>query len=98
MMKRFLTSKEAANYLGLNEQELQELVDKGNIPSYKIGGIYTRLKVDDLNYYRRKIPRNARVKKEDGGLLDNIRDFIYFNDFYILSMIAIIVIIYFLFR
>lgn len=98
MMKRFLTSKEAAHYLGLKEDELHDLVDKGKISSYKIGGIYTRFKVDDLNYYRRKIPRKARAKKEGGGFSDNVKDFFYFNDFYIFSIVAIIVILYFIFK
>ncbi len=98
MMKRFLTSKEAANYLGLEEDVLQALVDKGKIPSYKIGGVYTRLKVDELNHYRRKIPRRLRARKEGGGIADSIKDFFYFNDFYILSSIAVIIIVYFIFR
>lgn len=98
MMKRFLTSQEAASYLGIDEDELQDLVRKSKIPSYKIGGIYTRLKVDDLNHYCRKNPRSTHSKKERQGFIDKIKDFLYFNDFYILSSIAIIVIIYFIFK
>lgn len=98
MMKRFLTSIEAASYLGIAEDELQDLVRKAKIPSYKIGGIYTRLKVDDLNHYCRKNPGNARAKKEKQGFKDKIKDFFYFNDFYIISSIAITVIIYFIFK
>jgi len=98
MMKKFLTSREAAGYLRIDEDELQDLIRKGKIPSYNIGGIYARFKVDDLNFYCRKNPRSARAKKEKQGFADKIKDFFYFNDFYILSSIAIIVIIYFIFK
>ncbi len=97
MMKKFLTSKEAADYLGIPEDALHKILEKERIPSYKIGGIYTRFKVDDLNLYRRKIPH--RVYQGKSRLVsDRIKDFFYFNDFYIFSGIAIITILYFIFK
>lgn len=98
MVKRFLTPKEAADYLHLPESEFQEIVKKRNIPTYKIGGLYTRFKVDDLDYHSRKIRKKARYKKDSNTFSDKIKDFFYFNDFYIFSSIAIIVILYFIFK
>ena len=97
MTKKFLTFKEAAGYLGIPESELENIVNKSRIPSYKIGGIYTRFKVDDLDSYRRKVP-NKISQKETCTVSDRIKDFFYFNDFYIYSGIAIIVILYFIFK
>ena len=96
-MKKFLTFKEAADYLGVPETELQKMVDKGKIPAYKIGGIYTRFALDDLNLYRRKVP-NKSSQRQMVGALERIKDFFYFNDFYIYSGIAIVIILYFIFR
>ena len=97
MMKRFVTSKEAADYLCISEADLAELVNKKILFVYKIGGIYTRFRVDDLEAYRRK-----GITKGDKRYLssnfDRIRDFFYFNDFYIYSIIAITVILYFIFK
>lgn len=97
MMKKFLTSQEAADYLGISEVELRSIIDRNKIPSYKIGGVYTRFKVDDLNHFRRWIPGSGKVKKSY-YFYDRIRDFFYFNDFYIYSSVAIIVILYFIFK
>lgn len=97
MMKNFLTLEEAADYLGLTGPELQNLAQKGKMPAYKIGGVYTRFKVDDLNLYRRKSPKR-RGSKEPHSFIDAVKDFFYFNDFYIYSAIAIIVIVYFIFK
>lgn len=141
MMKKFLTSKEAADYLRIRESELQEIVNKGKIPTYKIGGIYIRFKVDDLDSYNRRASNQpmhkrhsdtflARIgrhkalssenRKADGiadinsggsarnvggriseakpRFFDRIKDFFYFNDFYIVSSIAIIIILYLIFK
>jgi len=96
-MKTFLTSKEAADYLGVPEPELQEMVQKGRLPAYKIGGIYTRFKLDDLNSYGRRF-RKRSSHAQMASVSDRIRDFFYFNDFYIYSSAAIVIILYFIFK
>jgi len=96
MMKRFLTAKEAANYLGIAESELNKLVSAHQIPIYKIGGIYTRFKVDDLEAHRKKGVTKGD-KDNHRNVLDAIRDFFYFNDFYIYCSVAIVIILYFIF-
>ena len=96
-MKKFLTHKEAADYLGISENDLGEIVKKGKLPSYKIGGIYTRFKVDELNSFSRKVPKKFD-KGQRGSRLDRVKDFFYFNDFYIFSFIAIVIILYVIFR
>jgi len=97
MMKRFLTSKEAADYLGITEDGLNELSAAHQINAYKIGGIYTRFKVDDLEAYRRKGITKGN-KNYSYNRLDILKDFFYFNDFYIYSIIIIIFILYFIFK
>ncbi|MDP2911918.1 MAG: helix-turn-helix domain-containing protein [Candidatus Omnitrophota bacterium] len=97
MMKRFVTPKEAADYLCISEADLAELVNKKLLFVYKIGGIYTRFRVDDLEAYRRKGVTKGD-KKYLSSNLDRVRDFFYFNDFYIYSIIAVIVILYFIFN
>ena len=97
MMKSLLTSKEASKYLGLQEEELEELVSTGKVPSYKIGGIYTRFKVDDLNYYLRRGDRRGESNVRS-SFSERVKDFLYFNDFYIFSSISIALILYFIFK
>jgi len=97
MMKKFLTPNEAADYLGVSEEDLQKAVDKGKIATYRIGGIYTRFRVDDLNLYHRKGPGRGG-QRQSATFSDRIKDFFYFNDFYIYSGIAVIVILYFIFK
>lgn len=97
MMKRFLTSKEAADYLGVTEDELNNLSKTHQINAYKIGGIYTRFNVDDLEGYRRKGVTKGN-KNYSYNKFDNLKDFFYFNDFYIYSIIIVVFILYFIFK
>ena len=96
-MKKFLTFQDAAEYLGIPEAEFQAMVDQGNIPAYKVGGVYTRFKTDDLNLYSRKFAKKIGQNYSD-RIIGRIKDFFYFNDFYLFSAIVIIVILYFIFR
>jgi excisionase family DNA binding protein len=97
MMKRFLTSKEASDYLGITEEELNNLSASHQITAYKIGGIYTRFKVDDLEMYRRKDVTRGN-KNYHSGRISSIKDFFYFNDLYIYSGIITAVLLYFIFK
>ncbi|MFH1782832.1 MAG: helix-turn-helix domain-containing protein [Candidatus Omnitrophota bacterium] len=97
MMQKFLTSKEAANYLNISEEDLGRLMENNTLSSYKIGGVYTRFKTEDLDSYRRRTKN--RSNEEGAGILsDKIKDLIYFNDFYILSGLSIALILYFIFK
>ena len=85
------------DYLNITEDELNNLSKTHQVTAYKIGGIYTRFKVDDLESCRRKgVARGS--KKYRNNRFENIKDFFYFNDFYIYSIIAIVVILYFIFK
>ncbi len=71
--------------------------DTGKLPAYKIGGTFLRFKRSQLD-----IARTALYRKDETGVspgdteavyssFDGVRDFLYFNDFYILSIIIILI-------
>lgn len=96
-MRKFLTSKEAAEYLAVSEDELQKLASDGKITSYRIGGVYVRFRIDDLDLYCRKARKGAKNRYGDSAA-DRIKDFFYFYNFYIFASIAVIIILYFIFK
>jgi excisionase family DNA binding protein len=100
--------REAAEYLGIGERVIKELVDSGELPAYKIGGTFLRFKESQLLSYKTALyddeakpvkkakktkkdtPRVISVNTGDNGI-DAVKDFLYFNDFYILSAIFIVI-------
>jgi len=48
MHDKLLTLKEAAQFLGVPEQDLVQRTEEGKIPGYKIGGVFWRYDLRDL--------------------------------------------------
>lgn len=94
---RFLTVRAVAEELGITEQEVIDLAEEGKIPAYKIGGVYLRFKAEQIKEIKQKFP--SLIKSKDRvSLSESVRDFFYFNDFYILTVLIIIVMLIFIFR
>lgn len=96
MVEHLLNIRETAEYLGLSEKRIKELVDQGKIPAYRIGGAFLRFKKTQLDIIRatlREIAKNSHdgIVVPEPGRFDDIKDFLYYNDFYILSVVVIII-------
>lgn len=95
MPEHLLNAKEACVYLGIDEKRLKDLVRKKVVPAYRIGGVYLRFRKDQLNIAKATIYEPARVslfqaKEVHETTAEKVNDFLYFNDFYIVSVILVI--------
>lgn len=123
--------KEAAEYLNLSEENVKELVTKGKIPAYKVGGLLLRFKKEQVELYRKSpahgdMPENTapvnraesrfahligdqsrgtgrRIFKRQGetvpySFLEKLEDFLYYNDFYILSLMLLVLVVFAIFE
>lgn len=98
--EKLLTVREAASILGISEKELVELAENGQIPAYKIGGVFLRFKKEQV-YEFKKINKKFSKKIDTGqkySFKDRLSDFFYFNDFYILTLLIIILLLIIIFR
>jgi excisionase family DNA binding protein len=105
-MEDYLSPKEAAEVLEISETELRGLVEKHQVPTHQVAGAFLRLKkqeVEDLKIKwrieRELFPRPQkffahRQAVARSSFFDKIRDFWYFNDFYILCSILIMLLLY----
>lgn len=104
MVEKLLTLTEAAERLGLSEEEVRRLVEKGEIPAYQIGGMYLRFKEEQILSLRPRYMRNGeapeavnnaeRPQRLNDTFLSRLNDFFYFNDFYIFSSVVIFFLLY----
>lgn len=94
MAEKLLTIREAAYLLGASEKEVIELAEKGEIPAYKVGGVYLRFQKDQIEHHKHKT-MTAKLSAHNGGYTagERLRDFFYFYDFYILSAILIVILL-----
>ena len=91
-----LTLTEVMQFLGLDKAGVEELVQKDKLHAYRIGGVYLRFRKDQVSELKRNIFQRRKGKK--GGVIDRVRDFWDFNNFYIITGICLLCILYFLLR
>lgn len=98
--EKLLTVREVASLLGVSEKEVLDLAENASIPAYKLGGVYLRFKKNQVEEYKRNAPRqrHSLEDKERLYLKDRISDFLYFNDFYILAGLCMILLAIFVYR
>ena len=97
---RLLTVRDVSMLLGITEKEVLDLAESGKIPAYKIGGIYLRFKREQVLVYKKNF-HHALPKMHTGKdypLRDKLADFLYFNDFYVLSVILVILLLVVIFQ
>jgi excisionase family DNA binding protein len=103
--EKLLNINEVAEYLGLSPEGVRKLVNKGEIPAYQIGGVFLRFKKSQIEEVIKKgfstcqpsltssEPFLAQDSSEDYSFCEKLKDFLYFNDFYIISIIIILIIL-----
>ncbi len=100
MSEKLLNIKEVCQYLNISQEDLRTLVDRGEIPAYRLGGTILRFRRDQIDILKNKgVPKVA--KSDDlaqayvaESRLDSFKDFLYFNDFYIISAIVILILLF----
>ena len=89
MSEKLLTIREVAYLLGISEKEVIDLSDRGVIPAYKVAGVYLRFKKDQIEQY--KFRRKDKSFQRVYTFRDGLHDFFYFYDFYIISVVLIVI-------
>lgn len=108
MTDKLLNINEVAEYLGLDREQVKELVENGVIPAYKIAGSFLRFNKKEVDGIKDKIYDSVRSKpklKEEAATVqassysfgEKVSDFFYFNNFYLVSLIVIAAIIFIIF-
>ena len=102
MSDKLLTLKETSECLRLSEDQVRTLVREGKLPAYHIGGVYLRFKEE--NVFDARIRYAGTQSKEpskkyysdskESTFLASVKDFLYFNDFYIFSAILIVFLLF----
>lgn len=98
--ERLLTVRDVSLILGISEKEVGDLVDSHRLVAYKVGGVYLRFKKEHIDEFRKSFrpPAHKRRTVEKYSFSQRLGDFFYFNDFYILSVLIILLILVIIFQ
>lgn len=95
---KLLTVREVSSILGITEREVLDLAEDGSIPAYKIGGVYLRFKKEQIDEFKKKTKVSKTAVFDQYSFADKISDFFYYNDFYILSGLIVVIMLYIIFQ
>ncbi|MBU1863924.1 MAG: helix-turn-helix domain-containing protein [Candidatus Omnitrophica bacterium] len=91
MSDGMLSLDETMQYLDLNRTGVEELIKKNKLTAYKIGGTYLRFRKDQVEMLLSK-------DKKEHIVLERVKNFWEFNNFYILAGMCILCLLYFALR
>lgn len=97
MSSQYITVRETAQILAVSEKKVMDLIENGKLQAYKIADQFLRLKRNEVvNILSTGQVVSENISHSYTGA-ERVRDFFYFNDFYLVSLIIIGVLLYIIF-
>jgi excisionase family DNA binding protein len=97
MSSQYITVRETAQILAVSEKKVMDLIEGGKLQAYKIADQFLRLKrneVVNMLSTGQVVSENVAHSYTAG---ERVRDFFYFNDFYLVSLVIIGALLYIIF-
>lgn len=93
-MNNLLSAEEVKRYLEIEEPDLTGLIDLGRLHAYKIGGTYLRFRKEEVFNLKQEFHSTKKSPGLSVPWYARLGDFWRYNNFYILSLILIAVLLY----
>ena len=97
MSSQYITVRETAQILTVSEQKVMDLIESGSLQAYKIADQFLRLKRNEVV----NMLSTGQVVSENVSHSytprERVRDFFYFNDFYLMALVVIGILLYIIF-
>ncbi len=94
---QFISVRETAQILAITEKKVMDLIEEGKLQAYRIAEKFLRLKRVDVL----KLRNTGNVVKENHQIpytsAERITDFFHYNNFYLLSSVLVLVLLYVIF-
>jgi len=98
MSSQYITVRETAQILAVSEKKVMDLIEGGKLQAYKIADQFLRLKRAEVV----NILSTGQIVSENVThtytSAERMRDFFYYNDFYLVSLIIIGILLYIIFN
>ena len=99
-MEKLWTTSEVARFLGIQEEDVEQLVREGRLNGYRLGGQFLRFRPDHIQQLKLTLQvspiRVAALTQTRTSWIHHLRDVCYFYDFYIVSVLLLISVILYL--
>lgn len=93
-MNNMLTLDEVKKYLEIEQQEIEKFIRDGMLHAYKIGGVYIRFRKEEVLSLKYDVLLSKKKVLQPISWGQRLWDFWRFNNFYIISILVIAVLVY----
>jgi len=94
---QFVSVRETSQILAITEKKVMNLIEAGKLQAYRIADKFLRLKRSEVLDLR----NTGKITKENNQIAytftEHVQDFFYYNNFYMLSLMLILVLFYIIF-
>ena len=94
---QYISVRETSQVLGISERKVMDLIEEGKLQAYRIANQFLRLKKNEVLSLRNAGSVVRETNVEQYSFSEKVRDFFYFNDFYLASCIIIAALLYMIF-
>jgi len=94
---QFISVRETAQILGVSEKKVMDLVETGKLQAYRIANQFIRFKRGEVDGMKSAGSVAAEVIQYEYTSSERLQDFIYFYDYYIISGLIILFLLYIIF-
>lgn len=94
---QFISVRETAQLLGISEKKVMNLIEERKLQAYRIADKFLRLKKSEVLNLRNAGHVVREIHQHDYTFPERVKDFFYYNDFYIISFIIIATLLYIIF-
>jgi excisionase family DNA binding protein len=97
MSSQYISVRETAQILAVSEKKVMDLIESGHLQAYKIADQFLRLKRSEVMNMRSTGQVVSENVTHDYTSWERVRDFFYFNDFYLVAFGLIGILLYLIF-
>lgn len=94
---QFITVRETAQLLGVSEKKVMDLIEAKQLQAYRIADQFLRLKRNEVLEVKSGGDVESENVKFPYEMSDRLKDFFYYNDFYLVSCVIILCLLYVIF-
>jgi excisionase family DNA binding protein len=97
MSSQYITVRETAQILAVSEKKVMDLIEGGKLQAYKIADQFLRLKRSEVVNIRTTGQVVCENVVQAYSAPERVQDFFYFNDFYLIALAVIGILLYIIF-
>lgn len=95
--EQYISVRETAQLLGINEKKVMDLVLEGKLHAYRIANQFVRLKRSEVDSMKTTGEITSEIIQYEYTTSERFTDFFYFNDYYMVSIAIILFLLYLIF-